>query len=323
MNYFTNPAVFQNCFQVPKLVAENHLKLATPNQLRVLLYVLNNLSSDKSEGEIAIALSLSESDVSDALGYWAGAGVFVPKSAPAPVTQVTEPKRATRPADVLPTRREVARLSLENPKIADLIHEADKKFGRGMSEMETRLLVWLYNDEGMDISLILMLLEYAKSEDKLNSGFIKRTAVDWINKEINTIPAVEKYISDIYEARTAWKIVESAFGIDDRIPSTKELSNATLWVKEWGFNREMLFAAYEKCVDTISEFNMSYTAKILKGWHESGYKTLDEVKNAENEAPEKTSPTKKGRNKKSNNDSMVTYDINEIEKLFNSNLEED
>lgn len=323
MNYFTNPAIFQNCFQVPKLVAENHLKLATPAQLRVLLYVLNNLSSDMPEGEIAAALNLSTDAVSDALGYWAGAGIFTPKTAPMQSAAAEAPKRAVRPADVLPTRREVARLSLENPKIAELIHEADKKFGRGMSETETRLLVWLYNDEGMEISTILMLLEYAKSEDKLNSGFIKRTAVEWINNGINSLSAIEKYINDIQSARTAWKIVEASFGIEDRIPSKKELANATLWVKEWGYGRDILFAAYERCVDTKSEFIMAYTAKILEGWHKNGFKTLADIEKAEaNQSATVPAPKAKAR-KAIKNENMVTYDITEIEKLFNSNLEEE
>ena len=51
----------------------------------------------------------------------------------------------------------------------------------------------------------------------------------------------------------------------------------------------MLRLAYEKCVDAKSKFIMAYTAKILEGWHASGFKSVEDVAANDNKkAEEKT-----------------------------------
>ncbi len=307
MNYFVDIKFLQDTFPIPKAVTEKHLKIATPTQLKVLLYSLSHLAEDPSDEQIASFLSLSESDVADALKFWETTGILVNKVSPATVTaNDSYNKKVVRKEIVKPSRSEIIRRGAESEELRLLAQEAQMKFGRELSYNEMSTFVWLFDEQGMDISLILMLIEYAKDENKLNIGFIERTAVQWINNSIESITDAEKYILDITEKRTAWKIVEAAFGIEPRLPSAKELEYSKLWIKDWEFSREILRAAYERCVDAKSKFIMSYTAKILEGWHKSGYTTLKEIEEAEKST------------KQAENDSMVTYDIKAYEKLINN-----
>ncbi len=313
MEYFSNPVMFQNSFNIPACIADNHLKLAGAVQLKVLLYVLRHLSDDPSNDDIANALKIPAADVADALRYWADSGIFIPKditnTAEVSAKGAVTDKKAVKRTPIKPTREEVARRGSESEEIRFLLNEAQIKFGRMLKTGEASTLIWLYDDEGMDISLILMLIEYAVGENRCNIGFIERTAVCWIENGVSNISDAERFIENTYRSKTAWKIVSSAFGIDDRLPSSKELENSQKWVNEWEFSREMLKLAYEKCVDTKSKFIMSYVAKILESWHKSGYKTPHDVEIAEE--------TKNGIQVRSK---IATSDINMVEEMLNRGI---
>ncbi len=305
MNFSINSVVFQSVFTLPSDVADKHLKLASPLQLRVILYLFRHIADGISEGKIAQEFKTDIEEITDALQYWADAGILIKTGETAPkVAERDEQTKRVRANVIKPSREEIARRGFENPKIQLLLNEAQMKFGRLLKTSEASTLVWLFDDEGMDISLILMLIEYAVSEEKCNISFIERTATEWLNNGVTSILDAEKYIADQYMKRTAWKVVEAAFGIDSRMPSTKELSLSDQWINEWKFDRKVLKLAYEKCVDAKSKFIMSYTAKILEGWHKSGYKTTEDILAAESKPA-------------TENNDFSTHDLDLIEAKLN------
>ena len=139
-------------------------------------------------------------------------------------------------------------------------------------------LVSLYADDALDVSLILTIVEYAISENKKTIGFISKTAEKWIAAGVTTLEDSAKYLEKLSRQKSAWVIVEKAFGIEHRLPSDKELQFSEKWVVEWGFKRDMLKAAYDVCVDAKAKVSMPYIDKILEGWHKNGYKTPDDTK---------------------------------------------
>ena len=80
MNYYINPAAFSAVFTVPAEVADRHLKLARGEHIKVLLYVMRNMSAEITEEQISDATDLSPYDVKEALLYWADAGYCFRKS---------------------------------------------------------------------------------------------------------------------------------------------------------------------------------------------------------------------------------------------------
>ena len=160
---------FQICFEklsagfsLPSEVVDRHLKLAGALQLRVILYCYKNPANTIDVPKIAEALSASESDINDALMFWSELGYFKTEKVEKNkgVKNVADkPKEPPKPSK--PTRNEVAARGLESPEIAFLLNEAQVKFGRMLKQSESSVLVWLYDDMGMDVSIILMVLEYA------------------------------------------------------------------------------------------------------------------------------------------------------------------
>lgn len=303
MEFYINPLSLQGVFTVPNSIADKHLKLSGAVQLKVLLYALRHMSENICDADISSALNIPLPDVNDALCFWADAQIIVLKGDPIPKPEVKETKPIRRTAVVKPTREDVIRRGKESDKIVFLLQEAQKKFGRLLKTNESSTLVWLLDDQGMDVSLILMLIEYAVSLDKCNISFIEKTAIEWKNSGVETISDAERHIAELYRKNTAWKIVRAVFGIDDRLASTKELDYAEKWINQWKVDKDLLRLAYEKCVDTKSKFIMSYTAKIIEEWHNMGFKTADDVKRTD-----KPDTAKKG---------YGSYDINLVEQMIN------
>ncbi len=289
MKYYINPSSLLGAFPVPTSVADKHIKMAGAVQLKVLLYIFRHAAEEISPEAIAKHLSLSVADVNDTLRFWADAGVLSADGTPVTAQPLpAEKPKAVRAAAIKPTREEVAKRGNENPEIAFLLRETQQKLGRALRQSEASTLVWLHDDEGMSVSVLLMLIEFAISDGRPSIGYIERTALDWIDSGVEDIASAEHKINEIYNARSCWSIVQKAFGIDRKLPGKKEQELSVLWVKERGFSKEMLREAYERCVDSTGKLSFPYIAKILDKWYKNGIKTPADIK--DDKAEEKRDP---------------------------------
>ena len=299
MNYRINPAAFSAVFTVPAEVADRHLKLARGEHIKVLLYIMRNMTAPIESSVIAEATGITEYDVKEALVYWEDAGILTCYGGLQENAQI-KPNTVNRAEK--PTRRDVARRGAEDEKISYLLRETQMRLGRNLKSNETSTLVWLYDDEGLDVSLILMIVQYAAAHNKANIRFIESTAVDWINKGIDTVAAADAELNRMAMGDQAWKIVSLAFGLERRKPSKKETELSLLWVNDWKMSKEMLEAAYEECVNTKSKFSFPYTAKIIESWHESGFNTPEYIQ----------------KDRQTDEKGYASYDIDLFEKMLNT-----
>jgi len=299
MNYYINPTVLTTVFTVPVSVVDNHFKFAKPEYIKVLLYIMRNMSVDLNESDIADFCAISEFCVKEALLYWADAGILLPKDST--LAKEDKPKESAIVKNEKPTRLDVAKRG-DDPKVRYLLSQTQLKLGRILKSNETQTLVWLYDDQGLDVSLILLIVQYAVSHKKANIRFIESTAVSWIEKGICDISDADAELKKMAVSEQAWSIVADAFGLERRKPSKKETELSYLWINDWKFTKEMLEKAYEECVNAKSKFSFAYTAKILENWHEKGYQTPNDIESV-------TADT---------NDSFAAYSMEEFEKMLKS-----
>lgn len=304
MAYFVQPTAFASVFTVPGAVVDEHLKLASATQLKVLLYVLRNLSNIPENTQIAATLNLPVGEIEDAMQHWVQLGILGSDTAEIRLqnepTSKTVVKRVTRP-----TREDVARRGAEDERLRFLLQEAQMRFGRTLKSSEASTILWLYDDEGMSPSVILLLLQYAVREERLNISFIEKTAALWLNKGVQSVADAEQEMETAARQKTAWKMVQRAFGMEYRRPSAKELEYSLLWIEEWGISEELLKAAYDTCVDAKSKLSIPYIAKILENWHKKGYQTAAEVS------------AEKQNKKAAEKTQGAAYDIDLFEQLLN------
>lgn len=300
MDYLINPAELASSVPVPSSVVDRYLRLAKAEHIKVLLYIFRKMAvGDVSE--ISYETGVSEYDVKEALLYWADTGVLLPVNN----TQTAKPKEAKKVVMKAekPTRYDVMKRGNEDPKIAFLLREAQLKFGRNLKTNEAITLVWIYDDLGFDVSVILYMIEVAVSQNATNIRFIESIAAEWADKGIENVAQAEEENKRKAQVNSCWNIVCSAFGLEKRKPSKKEEEAAYKWLCEWQLPKELISEAYEECVNAKSKFSFAYTAKIIDNWYDKGIRNVEEL-------------TKfKGESKGANG---AAYDLDLYEKMLKS-----
>jgi DnaD/phage-associated family protein len=271
--------------------------------------------------EIAKDLGSTPSDVQDALQYWLMNGIIQTEEATAkPAVSVTEPnKEPVTPSTKIsvdtkpqkPNRAEVARRGAESPEISWLLCEAQNKFNRTLTFSDSSTLVWLMDTYGLSPAVIVMIIEYAASQNKCNIRFIEKTALSWLKNDINTVEKAEVHLTRLEQARNNWNTVRRVFGIEQRKPTSQEEVYTARWLEEWKFSQKMLKEAYDRCINSTGKISFPYINKILEKWHQAGFRSPKDIVE---DAPDTKKATASGLKRTSNEDS--SYDINEIERLL-------
>jgi DnaD/phage-associated family protein len=306
MNFFVKPESLSAAFLLPADITDKHIKLAGAIQLKVILYCYRHMADGFDTEKISTALSLSPADVEDALRFWCELGVLDSdgqKAITPTVVETTKPLKSIKP-----NRGEVARRGLESSEIAFLLSEAQIKFGRTLKQSESSLLVWLYDDLGLNAAVILMVIEYALQAGKCNVGYIEKVGKDWAESGVDTIMAAEAKIAQLGNERLFWNVMRSAFGLDMRAPSESETKMANTVVGEWKMDKPLLKKAYDICVDQIGKYRASYIKTILTSWHKKGIKSVADLE-------KETEIIQKPKSK--NKDSYATYDISKLDDIIN------
>lgn len=306
MDYSASPKALAAPFFVPAEIADKYLKIATRDQLRVILYIFRNTAEHPDTKKIAEALNISTDEVDDAICFWADAGILIAERAAD--EQALKKRSKARLQSEKPTREEIAMMGKNDEKLPFLFSEIQVRLARPLRQSETSTFAWLYCEEGMDISVILMLVEYAVGQNKANVRFIEKTAIQWLNAGVEDIASAEEYLSRGATEELCHKTLAAAFGIRDRKLNKTERELAVLWLEEQGFDRKMLEAAYDICVDSTGGYNIKYIKSIIESWHKNNIKTVEDL--------EKSTKKPKAKGKKKADYSAFDKDL--LAQLLNS-----
>lgn len=305
-------------FAVPSCVVDEHLRIASANQIKVLLFLLRNNDKNFTYKELGDTLRIHEEDVKDCVSFWVDRGVLVEQDGElAPDNRVVESKTVTedqpekpkpkvtvsRPAkpDTITAAQRVA--SDEELKFA--LGEVESALSKPLSSGNISTLVMLYDTCGLPAEVIVMLVNYCVSVGKGNMRAIETIGIRWADDGINSVEAAENKIKQSIQADKNWARISSVFGLKNvGSPTVKQLEFAERWIDEWHFSDDMLREAYEICVNTKGEMKLSYINGILSKWYKSGVFTVADIKKND---------TKKSSNTKKKSD--ASYDIEELMKI--------
>lgn len=343
MDFTFNMGSWNSVFAVPSQLVDNHLKLAGKEQLQVILWILRNAGSAFSYEQLSNTLGVTPDDAEDAVQYWIDCGLLCrqekdiipaplqpsPSSSQSkpPVKQKTEPllqnptdKGASEDTKPFSQKKQkphpkpdgmylATRLS-ESPELQYLMRESENTLGKTLSPALSSAILMFYEDYGLPVEVILMMIHYVCGVGKTGTSYIESLAKDWADNEIFTIEAAEQKLKDLDERQKAWKRLESIIGIYHRSPTKKEAAYAYTWIKEWTIQNELITEAYERCVDKTGKLSLAYMNKILERWHNAGIYTSDDLAAGESGKQEASQKNK-------------SYDLDELESLsFFNPLEE-
>lgn len=296
-----NPSYYGSVFVTPKVIVEKYIKMASFCALKSLLWILNNQGGNFSVEEIAKAIGSSPADTKEAVEYWVSEGILIMSgensAVPSPTVsdsylkkeedkkpEIKAPEKEEKaPAPeiklVRPTHEQVSQRIAEDDDIAGLLNQAQIMLGKSLGYNNQSAFVQMYDDYGLSVEVILTLIQYCINIGKKSTAYMLSTAKIFYEKDIDTLEKANEFIDRNKKIMKIYEEFCQFTGLSAPTPTPKQTDYFLSWDK-MGFSVEMMVLAYNDTVDRKGKINFSYTNKILQNWHESGYKTPEDVKNA-------------------------------------------
>ncbi len=285
MGVKVNPAAFGGMFAVPNVVADEHIKLAGGQQLKVLLFVLRHNNENIDIERISDGTGMTAADVKDALSYWYQVGILMrdgeePKAivVNSPTPQKTGELREL--PDITPTYADVAARVLEDPSLKALFSEVQLKLGRTIGYGDQAKFIMMHDVYGLPVEVILTIVEYCVKNGKTSMSYISKMAKDWGEREINTLDAADEKLRELRSDEKLWKKFISMFSVDPPKYTDIRFSYLKKWVREYKHSLELIFYAYELMIEKINAVNFKYMDKMLESWKKDGLKKPQDVMQA-------------------------------------------
>ena len=327
MEFKVNPASFSGIFPVPTAIVDENIRLASVVQLKVILYLLRHGSMRQvTVKDISDALFLDSQDVADALLFWYERGIVIKDGdAPAPVVQSTPPQKEETKIELTPVtlKKDVQDIPISRPSheqiavrckecedITVLFREAQTALGKTIGYDGQSVLIMMYDSYGLPVEVILMAIEYAVSQGKASFSNIAKIGKKWSELEIDTLEGAMEYIEEHNVVNEVWHKLRLLTDITNKRPTQKQFGYLTAWVKQYGYDANMIFYAYEECVDRTGKMSMPYMDKIISAWYQNGVKTpLDIEAQRQKWIDSKAKTTKKEKDKPQHEQREASYDI--------------
>ena len=280
----------------------SHLDAATPEQLRVLLWLASDLSLVSKHRQLAKLAGCNTATAQNAVTFWCNCGILgeagesVPTMATVSEEEVPTKKKLQR-ADELPnyTSTELAELLEARASVRVLIDEAQRILGKMFNPNDINIMVGMIDYLGMNEECILLLLAHCKRIGKSSLRNIEKYAYLMVDKGINDVETMENEISILEAMHTFEGEVRALFGMKSRALTSKEGKMLSAWLS-FGYDINIVRMAYEITVNATGEPSLPYTNAILEKWNANAWKTTDEIEagmNAEREKREGNTNTQK------------------------------
>lgn len=303
MSYIIDSGIWGSVFAVPSVVVDEHIKMCSPLSLKILLVMLRHSGAPVDAKWLSERLNISPADISDALGYWVGAGVVqdserpVERVASAAVLTASPPAETAPPADepelsaerviTLPPRAKIgpdkiAALSKTDSTITQLLTEAQSVMGAPLNPVESESLVALCSYYGMRSDAVLMLLQYCVLIGHKSMSYVEKTAAAWLEKGISSHEQIEAEILRLMQSNENEKKIIKAFGLYNRGMTPREREFVAAWFA-LGLDERLIFLACERAAENTGKVSFAYADKILASWKAKGISTvkaaIDELTN--------------------------------------------
>lgn len=292
MDYQINFGCWGSVFAVPTVVADHFIKLASETQLKVLLYLLRNNGKPLQSAQIADYLRITQEQAEEAAQFWVQANVLHPNhgtTAPqqfdfmqmpsehtaeqSPAKPTAKTQRSSKEIKLDPS--EIAHSLEQSQELKDLFTCTEKLFGRLLNHMEQRSLIWIHSYLGMRSEVLLTLLGYCVSIDKISMSYAESIAISWMEQDITTLPQAEAELKRLTAEHGYLSKIRTMFEMQHS-PTSQQKKYIEGW-RTAGFSMELIQYAYELTIESIEKLNFKYINTILEKWAAQGISTPEQA----------------------------------------------
>lgn len=275
---------------------------ATPEQLRVLLWVASDPTLFAKPAQLARLAGADRDEIGEILDFWQSVGVLSDgkeaqeskKAQKKPAKSATDTKKATsateakpaaeaKPAflaraDELPnySTAELSDLLEKSQSLRMLVNEAQNIWGKVFNPYEAQLLVGLSDYLRLDNEYILLLLAHSKRIGKKSLREVERYALRLVDDGVTDAAALEEFVKRTEARRTLQGKIRAMFGLGSRSFTAKENTMLDNWIS-YGYGEDIIRRAYEITVGAINEPSLPYANSILERWHSEGLDTAAQI----------------------------------------------
>ena len=217
------------------------------------------------------------------------------------------------------TRRckHVAARLQESEQLRLLFAEAQNILGKTVGYDGQSTLIMMHDSYGLPVEVILMAIEYNKNKGKTGFASISKTGREWSELEIDSIEGAIEYIESHNVVDEAWQKLRSMTEISNKNPTQKQKRLLNAWIKEYGFNTDMIYFAYEEAIDNTGKISFEYMDKVLSSWHKNAVKTPQDIQREKikwQQQKSKTAAAKSLKQKPPGERREPTFDVSEFTK---------
>ncbi len=256
---------------VPARVVDGLLNIATGAQLKVLLFLLRYDKLAHDSASIASFCNLKPEEVDAAVEFWIKEKVFAKEQGK---LRLISAIKTVQPKE-LPRVQPTIVLEETGEDFRGMIGEIQRITGKPMNSLMVSLFYNMAENLHFSNEMILQLAAYCNSIDKFTYRYMETVSTNWYDSGITTFEQAEAQIHHLEQNRKLEQRLARAFGVRTAF-SAKQRETIAAWAG-MGLSEEMILEAYNRCMDAKGEMKFSYIDKILKNWHEQGYKKVSEI----------------------------------------------
>lgn len=162
--------------------------------------------------------------------------------------------------------------------------EVQRLLGRNLNTEDLKILLGFLHYLGLPSEVVSVLVSFCKDRARMRGNLrapslrtIEKEAYHWAEQGIDTLESAAAYIQTQNNRYSQLYQLMDTLQIRGRNLTPAEERFANAWL-EMGFSKEVISMAYERTCLNTGGLNWNYMNKILTRWHESGFKTAEDIR---------------------------------------------
>lgn len=137
----------------------------------------------------------------------------------------------------------------------------------------------LFKNYSFSEEVMIALFHYCRERKALNRKYVYAVAENWYRGGVKTFEQLEEFLESYDNIQKIKQKIQKALRLNRNFTKYEEQYIDT-WIKDYKYEFNIIEEALKRTV-AKSNPSLKYVDAILTSWHKKGYKTLEDIKNGE------------------------------------------
>lgn len=165
----------------------------------------------------------------------------------------------------------------------------------------------LFKNYSFSEEVMIALFHYCRERKALNRKYVYAVAENWYRGGVKTFEQLEEFLESYDNIQKIKQKIQKALRLNRNFTKYEEQYIDT-WIKDYKYEFNIIEEALKRTV-AKSNPSLKYVDAILTNWHKKGYKTLEDIKNGEENVVQAKEVSTKSKPKYKNYEQREYEDI--------------